>query len=195
MRGSLLAAVAVVSALFAPSAFAAREASPCSHVTRSEVGSTLGIAVKSTRSVPEPGVLGFTVCFFATTTNPVALSVGFQTQTGKQTYAADVGQTGNLAKTVSGLGRQGLLQLVVSGRQHVPERPEGKRARLVRHSLGACEGGEAGAEGDREGLTRVSRAARSSRSLHRDGIPAAGRNGRAPAPGRSPHSALPYRRP
>jgi hypothetical protein len=104
MRGLFLAAVAMVAALAVPSALAAPKATPCAHVSRSEVQSILGFSVTSTRDVPAPGVLGFTVCFFATSTNPSALSVGFQTQTGKTTYAADIAQTGHLAKTVPGLG-------------------------------------------------------------------------------------------
>ncbi len=36
--------------------------------------------------------------------NPVALTIGFQTLTGKKTYAADLAQTAHLAKAIAGLG-------------------------------------------------------------------------------------------
>jgi hypothetical protein len=104
MKGAFLVALAVASALFVPPAFAAQTASPCARVPRSLVESTLGISVSRTRSIPEPGTPGLTVCYFATTSNPVAATIGFQTLTGKSTYAYDLSQTGNFAKTVSGLG-------------------------------------------------------------------------------------------
>jgi hypothetical protein len=104
MKRTVLAALAIASAAFVPGASAARDASPCAHVSRVLVGSTLGLSITATRSVPSPGALGLTVCYFETSTNPVAVSIGFQTLTGKKTYAFDLAQTGNLAKPVSGLG-------------------------------------------------------------------------------------------
>ena len=55
--------------------------------------------------MPNPGSPGLTVCYFATTTNPVAATISFQTASGKATYASVLGQTTpHLAKVVSGLG-------------------------------------------------------------------------------------------
>ena len=103
MKSVVLAMVATTAVLFAPTALAARP-TPCTKVSSSVVASTLGISVKSTRSVPSPDTPGFTVCFFGTSTNPVAASIGFQMQTGKKTYAGDLALTGHLAKVVPGLG-------------------------------------------------------------------------------------------
>ena len=105
MKGAFLVVLAVAGVVFAPTAFAAQTASPCSHVSRSAVESTLGISVKKTRSVPNPGTIGLTVCYFETSTNPAAATISFQTSSGKATYAADLAQTTpQFAKTVSGLG-------------------------------------------------------------------------------------------
>lgn len=104
MKGAFLVALAIASALFVPTAFAAQAASPCARVSRSVVDSTLGISVSSTRSIPNPGTPGLTVCYFATKSDPVAATIGFQPLTGKSTYAYDLTQTGNFAETVSGLG-------------------------------------------------------------------------------------------
>lgn len=104
MKCAFLAALVLVAGSLAPTASAAHAASPCANVSRSVVASTLGISVSATRSVPSPGALGLTVCYFETSTNPVAVSIGFQTLTGKQTYAAVLAQTGHLAKPVPGLG-------------------------------------------------------------------------------------------
>jgi hypothetical protein len=105
MKAAFLVALAVAGVVFAPTAVAAQAASPCSHVTRSAVESTLAITVSKTRSVPNPGTLGLTVCYFATTTNPVAATISFQTVSGKATYESDLVQTTpQFAKMVSGLG-------------------------------------------------------------------------------------------
>jgi hypothetical protein len=104
MKGVLLLAVAVTSVAFVPVA-AAQQASPCGHVSRSLVASTLGISVRSTRSVPNPGTIGLTVCYFATATNPAAATVSFQTASGKSTYASILAQTTpRLAKSIANLG-------------------------------------------------------------------------------------------
>ena len=66
MKGAFLAALTVASALFVPTAFAAQTSSPCARVSRSVVGSTLGLSISSTRSIPEPGTPGLTVCYFRT---------------------------------------------------------------------------------------------------------------------------------
>ena len=105
MKSSFLLALAVGAAAFVPAASAAQQASPCGHVSRSVVQSTLGISVSSTRSVPNPGSPGLTVCYFATATNPAAATVSFQTASGKSTYASVLAQTtAHLAKMISGLG-------------------------------------------------------------------------------------------
>jgi hypothetical protein len=105
MKSAFLVALAVTGVVFAPTASAAQKASPCGHVSRSIVQSTLGISVSSTRSVASPGTPGLTVCYFATSKNPVAATVSFQTASGKATYASDLVQTTpRFAKTVSGLG-------------------------------------------------------------------------------------------
>jgi hypothetical protein len=105
MKSAFLVALAVIGVVLAPTASAAQKASPCGHVSRSLVQSTLGISVSSTRSVPNPGTPGLTVCYFATATNPAAATVSFQTSSGKSTYASVLAQTTpQLAKMVSGLG-------------------------------------------------------------------------------------------
>jgi hypothetical protein len=105
MKGALLLALAVTSIAFVPAAAAAQKASPCGHVSRSLVASTLGISVRSTRSVPNPGTIGLTVCYFATATNPAAATISFQTASGKSTYASILAQTTpRLAKSIAGLG-------------------------------------------------------------------------------------------
>jgi hypothetical protein len=105
MKSAFLVALAVIGVVLAPTASAAQKASPCGHVSRSVVQSTLGISVSSTRSVPNPGTPGLTVCYFATATNPAAATVSFQTASGKSTYASVLAQTTpQLAKMVSGLG-------------------------------------------------------------------------------------------
>jgi hypothetical protein len=105
MKGAVLVALALTSVVFAPAAAATQTASPCGHVSRSVVASTLGISVRSTRSVPNPGTIGLTVCYFATATNPAAATVSFQTVSGKSTYASILAQTTpRLAKSVAGLG-------------------------------------------------------------------------------------------
>jgi hypothetical protein len=105
MKGAFIIALAVAGVVVAPTALAAQAASPCSHVTRSAVESTLGISISKTRSVPNPGTIGLTVCYFATATNPEAATISFQTASGKTTYESDLSQTTpQLAKKVSGLG-------------------------------------------------------------------------------------------
>ena len=104
MKRALLAALLVGTAVCASQSFAAREMSPCAALQKSTVGSALGIKVVSTRAIAQPAVPGLTVCFFATSSNPVAVSIAFQTQTGKTTYASDVALTNEYVKTVSGLG-------------------------------------------------------------------------------------------
>jgi len=105
MKSAFLVALVAIGAVFAPAASAAQTASPCMHVSRSLVESTLGISVRSTRSVPNPGTPGLTVCYFATATNPAAATVAFQTDTGKSTYASILAETTpRLAKTIPGLG-------------------------------------------------------------------------------------------
>ena len=104
MKTAFLVGLAVAGVVFAPTASAASTASPCVHVSRSAVESALGISVTSTRSVPSPGALGLTVCYIATSTNPGAAAIGFQTLLGKKTYTAVLVQTGHLAKVLSGLG-------------------------------------------------------------------------------------------
>jgi hypothetical protein len=105
MKAAFLVLLCVGCVAVAPTASAAPKVSPCSHVTRAVVESTLGISVRSTRSVPNPGTPGLTVCYFATATNPAAATVSFQTATGKSTYSSVLVQTTpRFAKTISGLG-------------------------------------------------------------------------------------------
>jgi len=104
MKVAFLAVVAAVAGVLVSDAGAARSASPCDHVSRVAIESSLGITVSSSRTVPSPGAIGLTVCFFGTKTNPIAVSIGLQTASGKKTYGVDLEQTGHLAKTVSGVG-------------------------------------------------------------------------------------------
>ncbi|HWB23565.1 MAG TPA: hypothetical protein VG652_11850 [Gaiellaceae bacterium] len=105
MKTAVVIALAAIGVIFVPAAVAVEQASPCSHVSRSAVQSTLGISVSETRSVPNPGTIGLTVCYFETKTNPVAATISFQTASGKATYASNLVQTTpRFAKVLTGLG-------------------------------------------------------------------------------------------
>ncbi len=103
MKRLVLAAIVGAAALLAPSALAAQSKAPsCGLLSASKIASVLGIPVDS--STVFNAVPNELTCYYATKTNPDAVTVIFQTQGGYSAYLTAKAQAKPFVKTVKGIG-------------------------------------------------------------------------------------------
>lgn len=89
--------------MLAPSALAARSAAPsCGLLSVSKIASVLGIP--ATSSTVYDAVPNQLTCYYATKSNPTAVTITFQMQNGYSAYLTAKAQAKPFVKTLKGIG-------------------------------------------------------------------------------------------